>query len=110
MLVGSTAAALGLDVKRLKAQGAIVLTEFPGPPVVTGELLKALAAGDIAVLAIAGDGFTPAAQHICLLAWHLHGELPIVVAASGDGEAKQAVEAYTESPRHRPICCDRWRR
>ena len=97
VLVSSTAAALGLDVKRLKAQGAIVLTEFPGPPVVTGELLKALAAGDIAVLAIAGDGFTPAAQHIYLLAWHLHGELPIIVAASGDGEAKQAVEAYTEA-------------
>ena len=97
MLVGSTTAALGLDIKRLKAQGAIVLAEFSGPPVVTGELLKSLAAGDIAVLAIAGDGFTPAAQHICLLAWHLHGELPVVVAASGDGEAKQAVEAYTET-------------
>ena len=95
MLVGSTTAALGLDIERLKAQGAIVLAEFPGPPVVTGELLKSLAAGDVAVLAIAGDGFTPAAQHICLLAWHLHGELPIVIAASGDGEAKQAVEAYT---------------
>ena len=90
-------------------QGTAILSEFPGPAAVTGELLKLLAAADIAVLAIAGDGFTPAAQHICLLAWHLHGELPIVVATSGDGEAKQAVEAYTESSRRQPTSCNRRR-
>jgi bifunctional enzyme CysN/CysC len=97
VIIGSTPAALGLDVKRLKAQGAIVLAVFPDPPAVTGELLKSLAASDIAVLALAGDDFTPAAQHICLLAWHLHGELPIVITASENGEATLTVKAYTEA-------------
>ena len=55
VLVGSTATALGLDGKQLKVRGVTVRAEFPGPPAVTSELLKSLAAGDIAVLA-SGEG------------------------------------------------------
>ena len=98
VIVGSTAAALGLDAAhaRLTAQG-LALAEFPGPPVPTGDLLRSLAASDIAVLALGADGFTPAARQVCLLAWHIHGELPIVATASASAGANEAVASYAKA-------------
>lgn len=99
VLIGGTAATFGLDAADgpLRTCGAVVVTEVSGPPRVTGELLASLAAADVTVLVLAGDGLAPAAQHISLLAWHMHGELPIIVTPSAGAATRQALERYAQA-------------
>ena len=70
------------------------LQTLPMPPAVTGELLRSLAGSDIVVLGLSAEGFTPAVRQLCLLAWYMHGEMPIVTTAAGQTDAAEAVTRY----------------